>query len=242
MAATELTLYQDLIVAYGGDLFEGCWLHDKALARAMLGWVKEHHARWYQDANESAVNAENLIREEVGTQAMALFLGQLSTQLTRVALAAICEEFEVREDIAPQLLSDLRSALMVTPQADHTGGTAELRQDALAHEDDEDFDLAIGVYERILDRHPADGQALLRRGFCHASLAEYDLAIANFTQAVRHEPELAEAYLHRGRMHAFARNETEAFVDIQLAVKLAPKLRKSLRPETPILRSIIDRL
>lgn len=238
--SSAVSLYTDLFVAYGGDLFEGCWLYDDGLALALLDWAKEHYPDWYAEAEGSSVCAENLIREEEGPEAMALFLTQLPISLKQPALTLLREEFETRDDLSKTLLAALNAEILAIVEVD------ALREDwldtALRHEDNEDFDRAIAVYDKRLAVKPSEAQTFYRRGYCHASLADYDLAIADFTHAIHHAPDHAEAFLHRGRMYVFVGKESEALADIQRAIDLAPELRKKVRPETSILKKVIGAL
>ncbi len=91
LRATEV---EAIYAAYAGNFFEGPWMGDAGLERALFAFAREHHATLADTAGEDAVALEQLLRDEEGPETIAAFLGSLPVARLKSACAAIAEAIE----------------------------------------------------------------------------------------------------------------------------------------------------
>jgi hypothetical protein len=85
-------MQSDIAAAYskrgGGDFFEDEWERVDGLATAFLQWAEQEHGDHFRPGH-AAMDVERELRDELGCQVIADFLGQLGGDLQARAIAAI---------------------------------------------------------------------------------------------------------------------------------------------------------
>ena len=96
-----------------------------------------------------------------------------------------------------------------------------------AHDEKEEYDLAIADYSKAIELDPGDAEAYYNRGNAHDEKEEYDLAIADYSKAIELAPDDAEAYYNRGNARDKKGEYDLAFADYSKAIDLDPGLAEA---------------
>ncbi len=79
---------------YQGNFFEGSWMGNEELEKAICAWARKAWPDHYAECNETAVLIEGMIGDEEGRGKLADFVNNLEPALKKEALEGI------REDVA----------------------------------------------------------------------------------------------------------------------------------------------
>ncbi len=75
---------------------------------------------------------------------------------------------------------------------------------------------------QIVEAHPEDADAYIRRGKIYRFKGDYDKAIADFNQALQLAPQNAKAYYERARAYELKTDYTSAIADYESALQIEP--------------------
>jgi uncharacterized caspase-like protein len=94
----------------------------------------------------------------------------------------------------------------------------------LAHDKQNDYDLAIAAYSEAIRLDPDDALARANRGNTYSKKNDLDRAIADLSDAIRLEPKFPFALAVRGYAHHRKQDFDRAITDLSEAIRLDPKL------------------
>lgn len=86
----------------------------------------------------------------------------------------------------------------------------------------ERYDIALKIFDEILEIEPNFGRAYLEKGAVYLRLKEYEKAIENYNRAEELLPETAEIYLGRGQCYRALKNIQKAEEDFYHVIALDP--------------------
>lgn len=86
----------------------------------------------------------------------------------------------------------------------------------------ENYELAISEFNKILRRDPRQYNALVNRAVAEASLGHVEQSKTDLDEAIRLWPDLQSAYARRGEVHSLREDWYEAVADLQVALKKSP--------------------
>ena len=95
------------------------------------------------------------------------------------------------------LIEDLKKKITQSPDTDEN-----YRALANIYVADEDYDSALKVYERLLERFPEDMQALINTGSIYFYKKDYERAIENYLKANKLDPSSYAVNFNLGNVYA----------------------------------------
>jgi tetratricopeptide (TPR) repeat protein len=100
---------------------------------------------------------------------------------------------------------------------------------ALYHQETGSYDLAIQLYNSILENDPEFYFAIYNIGYiCLVYLQDFEQAIEYFTQALEIDPEYAEAYYNRGFAYELLNDVENSRKDYKKTLELSPNYEKAI--------------
>jgi Tfp pilus assembly protein PilF len=90
-----------------------------------------------------------------------------------------------------------------------------------------DWDLATAEFTTVIQLHPQNARAFVRRGTVYCCTGHYSWAIDDCTRAIQLDPNAADAYSVRGCAYVAQNEWSKAFVSHNEAVRLAPDSAKA---------------
>jgi tetratricopeptide (TPR) repeat protein len=134
-----------------------------------------------------------------------------------VTLIALTSAFE---------LGTANAALRYSPQAAleqsrvaPVPASANLLEEGMKKQEQEDYAGAIAIYTEFLKTHPTRIEAYSNRGFSKAMLNDLKGAMIDFDRAIELSPHNADAYNGRGNVNAMAGNLTASIRDFNRAIR-----------------------
>ncbi|MGB3494058.1 MAG: tetratricopeptide repeat protein, partial [Elainellaceae cyanobacterium] len=110
----------------------------------------------------------------------------------------------------------------VKPQAQDADFEAALRKQALSEARQGNYDLAIAIYDELINCNPNNASDYNNRGLAYFQASQYDEAIANYNRAIELNPDLDSVYNNRANYYACRGLLLEAILDYDIAIDLNP--------------------
>jgi tetratricopeptide (TPR) repeat protein len=121
---------------------------------------------------------------------------------------------EIRIAACTQVVEDTTQPKEVRAEAYSSRG--------MVHDDDEDYEAAIGDYNEALKLTPEDSSIFVLRGNAFDAMGESQKAINDYTEAIRLNPDDAAPYYNRGAVHQELDDKEKARRDYQKALEIDP--------------------
>jgi tetratricopeptide (TPR) repeat protein len=99
---------------------------------------------------------------------------------------------------------------------------AQLRQRVLEAVEQQDFNRAIALLNRLIISYPARAEDYSNRGLVHWWSGQFHKALQDFNRAIALDPFLSSAYNNRGNCHAAQGAYHKALADYEQAIDLDP--------------------
>ncbi len=94
----------------------------------------------------------------------------------------------------------------------------------VAHQDEEQHDLAIKDFAKAIELKPDYADAFCNRGFAYGGKGLWDLAIKDFTKVIELAPEAPTIYENRARTYLAQKSYDAAWADVKAAQRLGHKV------------------
>jgi tetratricopeptide (TPR) repeat protein len=138
----------------------------------------------------------------------------IQTAVTLIALTGACELSRV-DSVLSYIPKSHLEQLDIKP----TQNEANLLEEGIKKQEQEDYHGAIADYTKFLSTHPDRLEAYTNRGFSRAMLNDLPGAIADFDRAIELAPNNADAYNARGNVHAMAGKLGASIRDFNRAIR-----------------------
>ncbi len=150
----------------------------------------------------------------------------IQTAVALITLASACEFGQAEYALGYTPQASLGKQLE-RYQANTVPTTANLFEEGVKKQEQEDYAGAVSDYTEFLKTHPVDGasprenrlDAYSNRGFAKVMLNDLPGAIVDFDRSSELAPNSADAYNARGNVHAMAGNLTASIRDFNRAIR-----------------------